>query len=94
MNEQVINYGNQKLLLLNGTAYKLDSKTAIEWAEKWFTENWSIVRVIGERIHLGSLAVESKAAADFVANSTGRTERNLIACICTGKINADLGIAA
>lgn len=94
MNEQIINYGNQKLLLLNGTAHKLDSKTATEWAEQWFTKNWSSVKVIGEKIHLGSLAAINKTAADFVANTSGRTERNLMACICEGKMNADLGIAA
>ena len=93
MNEQVINYGNQKLLLLNGTAHKLDSKTAIEWAEQWFRKNWSSVKVIGEKIHLGSLVAVNKAAADFVANTSGRTEKNLMACICEGKMNADLGIA-
>tara|TARA_R110000787_G_scaffold159935_5_gene273643 strand:+ start:542 stop:826 length:285 start_codon:yes stop_codon:yes gene_type:complete len=94
MNEQVINYGNQKLLLLNGTAHKMDSKTAIDWAYGWFTANWGSVKVIGSKIHLGSLATVNKAAADFVANSAGRTERNLIACICEGKMNNDLGIAA
>jgi len=93
MSAQIINYGNQKLLLLNGTAHKIDSKTAIAWAEQWFTENWSSVKVIGEKIHLASLAAKNKAAADFVANSCGKTERNLIACACDGEICARFEIA-
>lgn len=93
-NEQVINYGNQKLLLLNGTAHKLDSATAKAWAEAWFTRNWESVKIVGERIHLGSLAAKNKAAADFIANSTGRTERDMMACVCEGKMNHSLGIAA
>ena len=94
MNEQVINYGNQKLLLLDGTAHKLDSKTATDWAEAWFTANWNRVKVIGEKIHLGSLATVNKAAAHFVANLDYRAERSLIACVCDGKIKHNLRIGA
>jgi hypothetical protein len=90
--QQVITYGNQKLLLLNGTAHKLDSAIAIAWAVEWFTQNWASVKVIGGAIHLPSLAVINKAAADYVANSDYRGKRNALAAVADGKIMNSLGM--
>ena len=90
--QQIITFGNQKLLLLNGTAHKLDSATATAWAEEWFTKNWASVRVIGGAIHLSSLAVINKAAADYVASSDYCGKRNIMAAIADGKIMHSLGM--
>jgi hypothetical protein len=90
--QQVITFGTQKLLLLNGTAHKLDSAIATAWAEEWFTKNWASVKVIGGAVHLPSLSVISKAAADFVANSDYRGRRDVLAAIADGKMMHSLAM--
>jgi len=84
--QQIITFGTQKLLLINGTAHKLDSATANEWATEWFSRNWSSVRVVGNAIHLPSLAIVSKVAADYFANSDYRGKRLAMAAVQDGKI--------
>jgi hypothetical protein len=93
-NEQVINYGSTKLLLVNGTAHKLDSRASMNWARAWFTKNWELIKMIGGQPHLGSLAIVNKAAADFFANSDYRGKREVLAAIADGKMNKELGVAA
>jgi hypothetical protein len=92
MKTQVINYGKQKLLLIDGNAYKLDSETTTKWAEEWFTKNWQSVKIIGGQIHLPSLAVINKAAADYIAHTDYVGRRNALAAIASSKSLHSLGL--
>jgi|TARA_R110002110_G_C13049313_1_gene680713 hypothetical protein len=90
--EQVINYGTQKLLLIGGTAHKVESATAKEWVSKWFTKNWKSVKVIRGNVHLASLATVNKTAADMAAVADYAGLRDILYAIHTGKVNHEIGI--
>lgn len=87
---QIINYGKQKLLLLGNTAHKINSEMAQKWAEEWFFENWQSVKLIGGTVHLPSLAIVNKCAADFYANANYSERRTILAAIADGQIMAAL----
>jgi len=92
MKTQLINYGSQKLLLINGTAHKLNSETARKWAENWFSENWAKVKIIGGTIHLPSLSIIEKSMADYFHFSDYENKRNVLATIEINKSLHSLGL--